>query len=96
MFFPNDFFESFVETFTHDQTPISFDKIRFVFLRASVSHLFQANFLGHRAIGEDDFLVKVLDSMGFSAFVADRGPPYRVCDVFDEVRNLPILPNLPI
>lgn len=46
---------------------------------------FQANFLGHRGMVEDDFLVRMLDGMGFSAFVAERGPPYRVCDIFDEV-----------
>jgi len=34
---------------------------------------------------DDDFLTKVLDSMSFMSFVADRGPPYRVCDIFDEV-----------
>ncbi|KAK3103033.1 hypothetical protein FSP39_015926, partial [Pinctada imbricata] len=45
----------------------------------------KANFLGHRGMVEDDFLVRVLDSMGFSAFVSERGTPYRVCDVFDEV-----------
>ncbi|XP_074660812.1 myotubularin-related protein 13-like [Tubulanus polymorphus] len=45
----------------------------------------KANFLGHRAMVEEEFLTKVLDSMGFSSFVAERGPPYRVCDLFDEV-----------
>lgn len=37
---------------------------------------------------EDDFAVRVLGGMAFSAFVAERGPPYRVCDIFDEVRGL--------
>lgn len=23
--------------------------------------------------------------MAFSGFVAERGPPYRVCDIFDEI-----------
>ena len=34
---------------------------------------------------EDDFTLKVLDSMCFNTFVAERGPPYRACDIFDEV-----------
>ncbi|XP_064634624.1 myotubularin-related protein 13-like isoform X5 [Lineus longissimus] len=45
----------------------------------------KANFLGRRAMIEDDFLTKVLESTAFSAFVAERGPPYRICDIFDEV-----------
>ena len=48
----------------------------------------QANFLGHRGMVEDDFLSKVLDSMSFGAFVTERGPPYRVCDIFDEVSTV--------
>ena len=47
--------------------------------------LLQANFLGQRGLLEDDFSLRVLDSMSFITFVADRGPPYRVCDIFDEV-----------
>ncbi|KAK7481835.1 hypothetical protein BaRGS_00026861, partial [Batillaria attramentaria] len=45
----------------------------------------RASFLGHRGMVEDAFLVRVMDGMGFSAFVNERGPPYRVCDIFDEV-----------
>nr|KAG5695683.1 hypothetical protein BaRGS_022360 [Batillaria attramentaria] len=45
----------------------------------------KASFLGHRGMVEDAFLVRVMDGMGFSAFVNERGPPYRVCDIFDEV-----------
>jgi len=45
----------------------------------------QANFLGHRNLVDDEFTVRVLDSMSFSTFVAERGAPYRVCDIFDEV-----------
>ncbi|PVD33551.1 hypothetical protein C0Q70_04808, partial [Pomacea canaliculata] len=45
----------------------------------------KASFLGHRGMVEDDFAVRVLGGMAFSAFVAERGPPYRVCDIFDEV-----------
>ena len=49
-------------------------------------NVFQANFLGHRGLIEDDFTTRVLDSMSFSTFVAERGPPFRVTDMFDEVR----------
>ena len=45
----------------------------------------QAHFLGQRGMVEDTFARRVLEGMGFSAFVAERGPPYRVCDIFDEV-----------
>jgi len=53
----------------------------------------QANFLGHRDLVDDEFTTRVLDSMSFSTFVAERGPPYRVCDIFDEVccRDISIL-----
>ncbi|XP_048241880.1 myotubularin-related protein 13-like isoform X3 [Haliotis rufescens] len=45
----------------------------------------KASFLGQRGMVDDDFILRVLDGMGFGAFVAERGPPYRVCDIFDEV-----------
>lgn len=45
----------------------------------------QAAFLGHRALSEDDFLMKVLDGMAFAGFVSERGPPYRATDLFDDV-----------
>ncbi|XP_070199867.1 myotubularin-related protein 13-like isoform X2 [Littorina saxatilis] len=45
----------------------------------------KASFLGHRGMVEDEFALRVLEGMGFGAFVAERGPPYRVCDIFDEV-----------
>ena len=47
----------------------------------------QASFLGQRGLVEDEFTKRVLDSMSFNMFVGDRGPPYRVCDIFDEVSN---------
>ena len=34
---------------------------------------------------EDDFTLRVFEGMGFNSFVSERGPPYRVCDIFDEV-----------
>ncbi|XP_050410421.1 myotubularin-related protein 13 isoform X2 [Patella vulgata] len=45
----------------------------------------KAFFLGYRGMVEDDFTHRVLDGMSFSSFVTERGPPYRVCDIFDEV-----------
>lgn len=46
----------------------------------------QAAFLGQRGLLENDFLPKVLDGMAFAGFVSERGPPYRACDLFDEVK----------
>lgn len=46
----------------------------------------QTAFLGQRGLIENDFLTKVLDGMAFAGFVSERGPPYRVCDLFDEVQ----------
>ena len=34
---------------------------------------------------------KVLDSMAFSKFIHERGTPFRVCDIFDEVRRKGLL-----
>ena len=34
---------------------------------------------------DDEFANKVLDSMSFGTFVAERGSPHRACDVFDQV-----------
>ncbi|ESO95293.1 hypothetical protein LOTGIDRAFT_232003 [Lottia gigantea] len=45
----------------------------------------KAFFLGHRGMMEDDFTHRVLEGMSFNTFVGERGPPYRVCDIFDEV-----------
>lgn len=45
----------------------------------------QTAFLGQRGLFENDFLTKVLDGMAFAGFVSERGPPYRACDLFDEV-----------
>ncbi|BFZ16266.1 hypothetical protein BsWGS_19305 [Bradybaena similaris] len=45
----------------------------------------KSHFLGQRDMVEDSFLGRLLDGMAFNAFVAERGPPYRVCDIFDEV-----------
>uniref|UniRef100_A0A7M4ECJ5 SET binding factor 2 n=1 Tax=Crocodylus porosus TaxID=8502 RepID=A0A7M4ECJ5_CROPO len=45
----------------------------------------QAAFLGQRGLIENDFLTKVLSGMAFAGFVSERGPPYRSCDLFDEL-----------
>lgn len=47
--------------------------------------IIQTAFLGQRGLIENDFLTKVLDGMAFAGFVSERGPPYRACDLFDEV-----------
>lgn len=48
----------------------------------------KAAFLGQRNLMDNDFITKVLDCMFFNAYVADRGPPYRNCDIFDEVCSI--------
>lgn len=48
----------------------------------------QAAFLGQRGLIENDFLTKVLNGMAFAGFVSERGPPFRACDLFDEVKTL--------
>ena len=46
----------------------------------------KASFLGHHRLVKDEFLLRVLDSMSFHKFIEERGPPFRSCDIFDEVR----------
>uniref|UniRef100_A0A5F8HG21 SET binding factor 2 n=1 Tax=Monodelphis domestica TaxID=13616 RepID=A0A5F8HG21_MONDO len=50
-----------------------------------VIHFHKTAFLGQRGLVENDFLTKVLNGMAFAGFVSDRGPPYRSCDLFDEL-----------
>ncbi|XP_072475558.1 myotubularin-related protein 13 isoform X2 [Notamacropus eugenii] len=50
-----------------------------------VIHFHKTAFLGQRGLVENDFLIKVLNGMAFAGFVSDRGPPYRSCDLFDEL-----------
>lgn len=45
----------------------------------------KASFLGARDLLECDFLSRVLDSMFFTGFVQERGPPWRPCDAWDEL-----------
>ncbi|XP_070563333.1 myotubularin-related protein 13-like isoform X5 [Ptychodera flava] len=42
-------------------------------------------FLFERGLSGDDFLQKVLGGMSFQTFVQERGPPFRICDMFDEI-----------
>lgn len=45
----------------------------------------KAAFLGDRNLKDCDFTTRVLDCMFFTSFVAERGPPWRPCDVWDEL-----------
>lgn len=45
----------------------------------------KAGFLGAREMIDCDFLSRLLDSMFFSEFVSERGPPWRPCDAWDEL-----------
>ncbi|KAF8764611.1 Myotubularin-related protein 13 like protein [Argiope bruennichi] len=45
----------------------------------------KAAFLGQQPYSDCDFIIKVLDCMFFNTFVSERGPPYRACDIFDEI-----------
>ncbi|CAM5149851.1 unnamed protein product [Natator depressus] len=50
-----------------------------------VIHFHKAAFLGQRGLIENNFLTKILSGMAFAGFVSERGPPYRSCDLFDEL-----------
>lgn len=45
----------------------------------------KAGFLGARDLVNCDFLSKLLDSMFFTSFISERGPPWRPCDAWDEL-----------
>lgn len=45
----------------------------------------QAFFLGNRGMVDNDYVGKLLDCMFFTTFVTERGPPWRVCDLWDDV-----------
>ncbi|VDL19628.1 unnamed protein product [Hymenolepis diminuta] len=54
-----------------------------------VIHFNQSLFLVLRGVHEpDDFFDRLLSSMRFHQFVLERGPPFRVCDLFDEACDL--------
>ncbi|KAL4721546.1 hypothetical protein ACJJTC_008312 [Scirpophaga incertulas] len=47
-------------------------------------------FLGGRGLSSCEFAARLLDSMFFNGLVAERGPPWRPTDIWDElVQNLP-------
>ncbi|KAL0879617.1 hypothetical protein ABMA27_003336 [Loxostege sticticalis] len=47
-------------------------------------------FLGSRGLSTCPFALRLLDSMFFNGLVAERGPPWRATDIWDElVQNLP-------
>nr|XP_020645587.1 myotubularin-related protein 13 isoform X4 [Pogona vitticeps] len=50
-----------------------------------VINFHKAAFLSQRGLIENDVLTKVLNGMAFAGFVSERGPPYRSCDLFDEL-----------
>lgn len=45
----------------------------------------KAGFLGARDLVNCEFLSRVLDSMFFTSFITERGPPWRACDAWDEL-----------
>ncbi|XP_046393982.1 myotubularin-related protein 13 isoform X2 [Ischnura elegans] len=47
----------------------------------------KAAFLGERGLTDCDFTTRVLDCMFFTSFVQERGPPWRPCDVWDELHS---------
>lgn len=48
----------------------------------------KAAFLGSRELSDStDFIARVLDSMFFTTFVTERGPPWRSYDAWDELYN---------
>jgi hypothetical protein len=67
---------------------ISFHKVIFVSFEIKYFCSFQASFLGHHRLVNDEFMLRVLDSMSFHKFTEERGPPFRSCDIFDDVYAL--------
>ncbi|TGZ55039.1 hypothetical protein CRM22_010521 [Opisthorchis felineus] len=63
----------------HPQPVIHFDQSLFVMLRKISS--------------QNEFFERLLSSMRFHQFVLERGPPFRVCDLFDEVYDTALPPH---
>ena len=38
-------------------------------------------------------MLRVLDSMSFHKFIEERGPPFRTCDIYDEVMIVEAVSN---
>jgi hypothetical protein len=47
----------------------------------------KAAFIGMRAVAHSPVMQTMIDGLLFQAFVAARGLPFRVCDIFDEVHS---------
>lgn len=45
----------------------------------------KALFLGQRSLVDNEFIVRLLDSMCFNSFVQERGLPFRPVDLFDQL-----------
>ncbi|CAG9832784.1 unnamed protein product [Diabrotica balteata] len=45
----------------------------------------KAAYLGEHNLKDCDFTTRVLDCMFFTSFVSERGPPWRPCDIWDEL-----------
>lgn len=45
----------------------------------------KASFLGKRGLVGCPFTTRLLECMFFNVFVSERGVPWRLCDLFDEV-----------
>ncbi|ESO05166.1 hypothetical protein HELRODRAFT_77859 [Helobdella robusta] len=75
------FLRFFAELFMHYRSCLNLIRIN----AEPVITFHKASFLGNQGLMDDDFLKRVLDSMSFNTFVVERGPPYRICDIFDDV-----------
>ncbi|CAF3135436.1 unnamed protein product [Rotaria sp. Silwood2] len=67
---------------------ISFHEVILNFFMMIFNEIFfflTASFLGHHRLVNDEFMLRVIDSMAFHKFIEERGPPFRSCDIFDEV-----------
>ncbi|CAH8857832.1 unnamed protein product [Trichobilharzia szidati] len=58
----------------HPQPVIHFNRTLYLLLRGNSAH--------------NEFCDRLLSSMRFHQFILERGPPFRVCDLFDEEYNL--------
>lgn len=45
----------------------------------------KAAFLGHRGLQDCEFVSKLIDCMFFTEFISERGLPWRVCDLWDDL-----------
>jgi hypothetical protein len=48
----------------------------------------KAAFLGMRSPSESEFIKRLTNCMFFNTLVSDRGPPWRQCDVFDDLYSV--------